>query len=59
MANKPVDTVVHVAPMRVHINKNGRPVQLATAKQYVMKKFPHVKEWKFTKTDHSILAEEC
>jgi hypothetical protein len=55
---KPVSTITQAAPLVVHIKKNGRPVQEAIAKRYVEKHFPAVANWKFTKTDHSILAEE-
>jgi hypothetical protein len=58
MANKPKLTVISTAPVVVHVNKNGRPVQEATAKFHVEKHFPEVKEWKFEKTDHSILATQ-
>ena len=58
MANKPKLTIVQESPVIVHINKNGRPVQTATAKLYAEKHFPEVKEWKFQKTDHSILATQ-
>jgi hypothetical protein len=55
---KAVSTITQQKPLVVHINKNGRPVQEAIAKRYVEKNFPYVTNWKFSKTDHSILAEE-
>lgn len=55
---KAVSTITQEKPMHVHINKYGRPVQEAIAKRYVEKHFPHVTEWTFSKTDHSILAIE-
>lgn len=58
MANKPKLTTIKDNPIMVHVNKNGRPVQVATAKLYVVKKFPEVIDWKFEKTDHSILATQ-
>jgi hypothetical protein len=51
-------TIISENPIIVHINKNGRPIKETTAKMYAEKKFPHVTEWKFQKTDHSILATQ-
>lgn len=58
MSQKPKLTVVSDDPVIIHINKNGRPVRQETAELYVKKKFPQVLEWKFIKTDHSILATQ-
>lgn len=55
---KPVGKVTQIKPLMVHVTKNGRPVHETIAKQYVHKNYPHVLYWKFSKTDHSILAEE-
>ncbi len=55
---KPVGKIIQDNPLMVHVTKNGRPVHETVAKQYVQKNHPEVVSWKFTKTDHSILAEE-
>lgn len=55
---KPVGKVVQVNPLQVHVTKNGRPVHLSVAQQFVRKNYPQVHEWNFNKTDHSILATE-
>jgi hypothetical protein len=54
---KPVGKVIQTKPLMVHVTKNGRPVHETVAKQYVQKNHPEVASWKFTKTDHSVLAE--
>ena len=54
---KPVGKVIQTKPLMVHVTKNGRPVHESVAKQYLQKNHPEVDSWKFTKTDHSILAE--
>lgn len=54
---KPVHTITREYSLLVHINKKGRPVQLAIAEAYVKKKWPD-KAWVFKKSDHSIIAEE-
>jgi hypothetical protein len=55
---KPVGKVIQEKPIMVHVTKNARPVHESVAKQYVEKTYPEVLSWKFTKTDHSVLAEE-
>lgn len=54
---KPVGKVVQTKPLIVHVTKNGRPVHETVASQFVHKNYPEVASWKFTKTDHSVLAE--
>lgn len=55
---KPVGKVIQTSPVTVHVTKNGRPVNETVAKQYVQKNHPEVDSWKFTKTDHSVLAKQ-
>lgn len=55
---KPVGKVVQEKPLQVHVTKNGRPVHVSVAQQFVQKNYPQVKEWNFNKTDHSMLATE-
>ena len=51
-------TVIQENPLKVHINRNGRAPKEPTAKMWAEKKYPHVRQWKFEKTDHSILATQ-
>lgn len=55
---KPVGKVVQLNPLQVHVTKNGRPVHVSVATQFVQKNYPQVKIWAFNKTDHSMLATE-
>lgn len=55
---KPVGKIVQNKPFMVHVTKNGRPVHETVAKQFVQKNYPQVSAWTFTKTDHSVLAQE-